>query len=95
MSEALILLLFVFVFAIIMYVEGSAPPSLQTNSKPFPKYNEKKEESNLISKTKKVEKILQATPQLEHLYCDRDFRIVKTQRESKQRASYTIAIRKA
>ena len=44
--------------------------------------------------TKKVDKILQATPQLEHLYCDPDFRIVKTQRESKQRASYTIAIRK-
>jgi hypothetical protein len=44
---------------------------------------------------KKVEKILQATPQLEHLYCDADFRIVKTQRESKQRASYTIAIRKS
>ncbi|MDX2096332.1 MAG: hypothetical protein SFW36_01030 [Leptolyngbyaceae cyanobacterium bins.59] len=43
---------------------------------------------------KKVEKILQATPQLEHLYCDADFRIAKTQRESKQRPSYTIAIRK-
>ena len=44
--------------------------------------------------TKKVEKILQATPQLKHLYCDPDFRIVKTQRASNQRASYTIAIRK-
>ncbi|MBD2463147.1 hypothetical protein H6G89_19100 [Oscillatoria sp. FACHB-1407] len=44
---------------------------------------------------KKVEKILQATPQLEHLYCDPDFRIVKTQREANQRASYTIAIRKS
>jgi hypothetical protein len=43
--------------------------------------------------TTKVEKILQATPQLEHLYCDSDFRIVKTQRESNQRASYTIAVR--
>lgn len=44
---------------------------------------------------RKVKKILQATPQLEHLYCDADFRIVKTQREANQRASYTIAIRKS
>ncbi|MBD3887183.1 hypothetical protein IFO70_36910 [Phormidium tenue FACHB-886] len=44
---------------------------------------------------KKVEKIMQATPQLEHLYFDPDFRIVKTQRESKQRVSYTVAIRKS
>jgi hypothetical protein len=46
------------------------------------------------STAKKVEKVLEATPQLEHLYFDPDFRIVKTQRESKQRSSYTIAIRK-
>ncbi|MBD1848412.1 hypothetical protein [Leptolyngbya sp. FACHB-711] len=31
-----------------------------------------------LSTAKKVEKILQATPQLEHLYCDLDFRIAKT-----------------
>ncbi len=34
-----------------------------------------------------------ATPQLEHLYIDRDFRLVKSQREAKQRPSYTIAVR--
>lgn len=42
---------------------------------------------------KKVNKILAATPQFEHLYCDSEFRIVKTQREANQRPSYTIAIR--
>ena len=47
------------------------------------------------STAKKYEKIFEATPQLEHLYLDRDFRLVKTQREAKQRPSYTIAIRKA
>jgi hypothetical protein len=41
----------------------------------------------------KVDKIMEATPQLEHLYCDADLRIVKTQRESNQRPSYTIATR--
>jgi hypothetical protein len=41
----------------------------------------------------KVEKVMAATPQLEHLYCDANFRIAKTQREANQRASYTIAIR--
>ncbi|MBV9389272.1 MAG: hypothetical protein JOZ78_22860 [Chroococcidiopsidaceae cyanobacterium CP_BM_ER_R8_30] len=35
-----------------------------------------------------------ATPRFEHLYIDSNFRIVKTQRETKQRASYTIAIRR-
>jgi len=43
---------------------------------------------------KKLEKISSATPQLEHLYIDNDFRLVKTQREAKQRPSYTIAVRK-
>lgn len=47
------------------------------------------------STAKKVDKILAATPQLEHLYCDREFRIVKTQREANQRPSYTISIRKS
>lgn len=47
------------------------------------------------STAKKVEKVIQATPQLEHLYCDANFRIAKTQRESRQRSSYTIAIRKS
>lgn len=43
---------------------------------------------------KKFEKTYLATPHLEHLYVDRDFRIVKTQREAKQRPSYTIAVRR-
>ncbi|NJN85277.1 MAG: hypothetical protein HC881_01775 [Leptolyngbyaceae cyanobacterium SL_7_1] len=46
------------------------------------------------STDKKVEKILRAVPQLEHLYIDRQFRIIKSQREANQRPSYTIAIRK-
>ncbi|MBE9190545.1 hypothetical protein IQ230_09275 [Gloeocapsopsis crepidinum LEGE 06123] len=49
----------------------------------------------LDSKTvKKLEKTYLATPHLEHLYIDRDLRIVKTQREASQRPSYTIAIRR-
>lgn len=47
------------------------------------------------STARKYEKIFEATPQLEHLYIDRDFRLVKTQREAKQRPSYTIAVRRA
>ncbi|KAM3098119.1 hypothetical protein ACKFKG_06785 [Phormidesmis sp. 146-35] len=43
---------------------------------------------------KKFEKTYLATPKFEHLYVDHDFRLVKTQREAKQRPSYTIAIRR-
>lgn len=43
---------------------------------------------------KKFEKTYLATPQLEHLYVDNTFRLVKTQRDSKQRPSYTIAVRR-
>ncbi|NJN91886.1 MAG: hypothetical protein HC840_07370 [Leptolyngbyaceae cyanobacterium RM2_2_4] len=46
------------------------------------------------STAKKFERISSASPQLEHLYIDADFRLVKSQREAKQRPSYTIAIRK-
>ena len=46
------------------------------------------------STAKKFEKIFLAIPQLEHLYIDRDFRLIKTQREAKQRPSYTIAVRR-
>lgn len=46
------------------------------------------------STAKKLKTAFKATPQFEHLYIDRDFRIVKTRREAKQRPSYTIAIRK-
>lgn len=42
---------------------------------------------------KKIERIFLATPQLEHLYIDYDFRLIKTQREVNQRPSYTIAVR--
>jgi hypothetical protein len=43
---------------------------------------------------KKFEKTYLATPLLEHIYVDNDLRLVKTQRESKQRPSYTIAVRR-
>jgi hypothetical protein len=43
---------------------------------------------------KQFEKTYLATPQFEHLYIDQDFRLVKSQREAKQRPSYTIAVRK-
>ena len=46
------------------------------------------------STTKKLKTAFGATPQFEHLYIDRDFRVVKTRREAKQRPSYTIAIRR-
>jgi hypothetical protein len=42
---------------------------------------------------KQFEQISKARPQLEHLYIDPDFRLVKTQRDPKQRPSYTVAIR--
>ena len=42
---------------------------------------------------KRYQKIFQATPQLEHLYIDPEFRLVKTRREASQRFSYTIAVR--
>jgi len=45
------------------------------------------------STAKKVGTSFLATPQLEHLYIDRDFRLVKSQRDQ-QRPSYTIAVRK-
>jgi len=45
------------------------------------------------STTKKFKTSFGAKPQFEHLYIDRDFRVVKTRREAKQRPSYTIAIR--
>ena len=46
------------------------------------------------STAKKLKTAFGATPQFEHLYIDRDFRIIKTRREAKQRPSYTIAIRR-
>lgn len=42
---------------------------------------------------KKFEKAYLAVSQLEHLYIDEDFRLVKSQREKNQRPSYTIAVR--
>jgi hypothetical protein len=43
---------------------------------------------------KKFEKTYLATPKFEHVYVDENFRLVKTQREAKQRPSYTIAVRR-
>jgi hypothetical protein len=43
---------------------------------------------------KKFEKTYLAIPKFEHLYVDHNLRIVKTQREAKQRPSYTIAVRR-
>lgn len=45
------------------------------------------------SEARKMQQAYQAVPQLEHLYIDHDLRIVKSQREAKQRPSYTIATR--
>jgi hypothetical protein len=45
------------------------------------------------SAAKKLKTAFLMVPQFEHLYIDRDFRVVKTQREAKQRPSYTIAVR--
>ena len=43
--------------------------------------------------SKQLQGAARAKPKLEHLYIDRDFRLVKSQRESKQRPSYTITVR--
>jgi hypothetical protein len=45
------------------------------------------------SSVKKFEKAYLATPTLEHLYIDSEFRLIKSQREATQRPSYTIAVR--
>jgi hypothetical protein len=57
---------------------NQAPPSLKNLDK---------------NTAKKFEQIYLAKPRLEHLYIDHDFRLVKSQREAKQRPSYTIAVR--
>jgi len=43
---------------------------------------------------KRFAKTYRAKPLFEHVYVDQDFRLVKTQREAKQRPSYTIAVRR-
>lgn len=43
---------------------------------------------------KRLKTAFRSTPEFEHLYIDRDFRVIKSRREAKQRASYTIAIRR-
>lgn len=45
------------------------------------------------SMEKKYKQVSQARPTLEHLYIDKDFRLVKSLREKNQRPSYTIATR--
>lgn len=42
---------------------------------------------------KQLQGAAKAKPKLEHLYIDQNFRLVKSQRESKQRPSYTITVR--
>lgn len=42
---------------------------------------------------KQYQQISKARPRLENLYIDREFRLVKTQREKTQRPSYTVTIR--
>ncbi|MBD2258752.1 hypothetical protein [Pseudanabaena sp. FACHB-2040] len=42
---------------------------------------------------KQYQQISKARPQLDNLYIDQDFRLVKTQREKSQRPSYTVATR--
>ena len=65
-------------------------PDLSTTDTPS-----ETELKNLNNSTaKKFKTAFRATPQFEHLYIDRDFRVVKTKREAKQRPSYTIAIRR-
>jgi hypothetical protein len=45
------------------------------------------------STAKRINTAYRAKPLFEHLYIDSDLRIVKSQREAKQRPSYTIAVR--
>lgn len=42
---------------------------------------------------KQYQQIAKARPRLDHLYIDRDFRLVKTLRDPSQRPSYTVAVR--
>jgi len=42
---------------------------------------------------KQYQQISKARPQLDNLYIDSEFRLVKTQREKSQRPSYTVAVR--
>lgn len=50
---------------------------------------------NLDSKAaKRLATAFESKPLFEHLYIDRDFRVVKSKREAKQRPSYTIAVRR-
>ena len=43
--------------------------------------------------SKQYQQIAKARPQLDNLYIDESFRLVKTQREKSQRPSYTVAVR--
>ena len=56
--------------------------------------NEPQIENLNRSTAKRLKTAFRATPEFEHLYIDPDFRIVKTRREAKQRASYTIVVRR-
>lgn len=71
-------------------VNAKVKPALQKGDLP-----ETLKLENLDRNTvKKYEKTYLANFSLEHLYVDRDLRLVKTQREASQRPSHTIAVRK-
>jgi hypothetical protein len=62
----------------------------QSTMNPEPLKLEKLDRNTL----KKYESTYLASPLLEHIYVDHDFRLVRTQRDAKQRSSYTIAVRR-
>jgi hypothetical protein len=64
--------------------------SIQGTVNPEPLKLEKLDRNTI----KKYESTYLASPLLEHIYVDHDFRLVRTQRDAKQRSSYTIAVRR-
>ncbi|MGK7891316.1 MAG: hypothetical protein AB4042_18460 [Leptolyngbyaceae cyanobacterium] len=64
----------------------------QHNQQPDSSSSTLKQEKTRIN-AKQSQQISKARPLLDNLYIDRDFRLVKTQREKSQRPSYTVAVR--
>ncbi len=64
----------------------------QETAKAQPQTSTPAQQTHRIS-TKQYQQIAKAKPQLDNLYIDSDFRLVKTQREKSQRPSYTVATR--
>ncbi|MBE9139689.1 hypothetical protein IQ254_21235 [Nodosilinea sp. LEGE 07088] len=63
-----------------------------SNPQPQPSVSQPTRGANRVS-TRQYEQIAKARPQLDNLYIDAGFRLVKTQREKSQRPSYTVAVR--